>query len=280
MPGLLVPSYKQGYARYAHEVHPEARAMRESALGLWSHSLGVTGATLRDTSGRKEHAPIGAGTWGNGAMGSHITCADNGGVVGATALFRDEQPMTLFYLIRFNNFTSLNNLGGIGDSISSGSWHMRCHSGSNRRVAFAKDLAGGDIIVATATGLLTTGVWGLLTMTWDGGVSSDGVHLYWRGEETRAVFGAGGASKPATGSPTFSIMQNDTMGCNIAMFGFLDRVISVSENAILARDPDILVRKHRLQLPVSSGVAPAAAVGRMFKTSNIGNSLFDGVISA
>lgn len=56
MPGLILPSYKQGYARYMGEAR-----FPELWPGLQLHgdiSLGPTGETLRDTSGRHNHGTL------------------------------------------------------------------------------------------------------------------------------------------------------------------------------------------------------------------------------
>jgi len=50
---LHTPSWRQGFARYRHRsAHPE---LWDGLVGLWLPSLGPTGLTLRDLSGRGNH---------------------------------------------------------------------------------------------------------------------------------------------------------------------------------------------------------------------------------
>ena len=59
------PSYKQGYARYAHQsAYP---GLWRGLAGAWFPTLGVTGAALRDVGGRGNHGTLNNGpTWGLG----------------------------------------------------------------------------------------------------------------------------------------------------------------------------------------------------------------------
>ncbi len=56
MSGLILPSYKAGYAHYAGEaLFPE---LWKGLIGHWNPSLGSTGLALRDTSGKHSHGTL------------------------------------------------------------------------------------------------------------------------------------------------------------------------------------------------------------------------------
>ena len=56
IPRLATPSYKAGYARSAGEsAHPN---LWKGLAGAWVPAMGVTGGTLRDISGNKNHGTL------------------------------------------------------------------------------------------------------------------------------------------------------------------------------------------------------------------------------
>lgn len=56
MSNLIIPTYRQGFARYAAE--SEAPELWEGVVGAWLPFLGPTGSTLRDCSGLGRHGTL------------------------------------------------------------------------------------------------------------------------------------------------------------------------------------------------------------------------------
>ncbi len=208
------------------------------------------GDTLHDVSGHGNHIATDSAVWSDRSL----IIANGGASVGTSDISIDLQPMTLFYYLKFNAFTTNAGMGGIGSGFADGTWSLRVGSGSKRTIKFNKDGSGGDVVATTADFAIQAGVWGLLALTWDG-TMGDGARIHWQGEDITSASAAGGT--PRGSSAPFVFMRSPTAECNIATGCLLDIVVTPAEMLRFANDPDYLFRPRSTRLPVVGGAPPA-----------------------
>ncbi len=250
------PSYKQGYARYTHEVAPEARAMRESAVGLWYPSLGITGATLRDVSGHGSHGAVQNATWVKQWLNFDATVPSDRVFIGAPATMDALQEITLSMLVYFDADVGDYDLVVKG-SHGANQPFVLWYDATDKYQFLITDEGGEYSGVKTSATTPAIGVWQHLALTF----ANEQARMFIDGvEDGNSPWTLTGVDDIATGSNwwvgTSQSLSNFLKG-RITNLSIHNKGHSISEIRLLSEDPGILVRKHRRQLPVSSGVVPA-----------------------
>ncbi len=257
MPSLLIPSYKQGFARNAAEsANPN---LWKGLVGLWAPSLGPT-EKLRDWSPGKKNN----GTLTNMDPATDWVVSEMGWALdfnGATERVRREQavvtgyPFTLWALAKVTNDTAGHSAIFVGWSegtVNYASLALRGDVGGDPVRAFVHQ-HGGIAAVADTTIGYSANQWHTVAGTFTA-------------TEVAAYIDGRGKGTDVTNIPTPALWNRTEIGNlgditpvlplvgQVALAVVWDRVLTLSELQHLYRDPHALTR-----LRSQPNVVPAAA---------------------
>jgi hypothetical protein len=169
-------------------------------LAFWHLDEG-TGTTAHDSIGQID-GTLQAGasitpTWTTGHTGQAVTFAGDGDNIGLglPASMKDLPALTIDAWIRPTSVTYDGQSHCILDKgDTSAGWSVFTQLEQDGAFGFLSYFGGGNYLeIASAGGLLATGTWSHVAVTWDGSATPSGVHLYLDGAEVSYGF-----SQPAT----------------------------------------------------------------------------------
>ena len=273
LPGTVTdvrPSYGQGFARNAAEA--ENPGLRDGLVGLWALSLGPTGLTLFDVSGRRNHGTLTAmdpaTDWVTTKKGWALDFAGDDDYVTA--------PNIEDAIFAANAGTLV--LHARPDSLAVDQRAFGCYTGvlGNRQMYMRMDADGGG--ASWAGGISTDGLglgnigegavgasatdYQLIALTWNGSTLA----IYVDGELRDSVTGARNVNAGAAG---YRLGSLDTLGFfdgTIAYGLAYARALALSEIQQLYVDPDAMLRLRQEVFP--AGVADESSIS----TSSVSTS--------
>lgn len=142
---------------------------------------------------------------------------------------------TVSMWVKFNSLVSSGDMFEKLDGVNDYSWV----SLSNGSVRFYQAATTTFFICTTATGVITTGTWHHLAITWDGSVDSScsGVIFYKDGSPVSWITTAGTGTRPDDSSAVLHITEGDSpTTAQYSNMSIFDSVLSASSIAVLASD--------------------------------------------
>jgi len=236
------PSWAQGFARGRGEA--ENQHLWDGLVGAWSPSLGATGLTLHDVSGRGNDGTLVNGpTWTTGSLGTALDfdhTADQRVTV-------DGSNIELISGLTVACWASLDSAGDaygrFMDRVVTGQWSLYYNNNASYGLGFALATASGNVDrYDLGVQCVVYGEPFMVALTYDGVTAK----LYYNGDLVySSAIGLGGNLDASSANIEFGNRASDgARGIDGQIFqgGLWSRALSASEIAELYRDQDALIR--------------------------------------
>lgn len=248
------PSWKQGFARNAAQ---SAYPNRWKGLGgAWVPALGVTGGTLFDVSGRKNHGTLTDGpTWVATEKGWATAFNSSLNRITMPSSLPITYPQTLTMLMRRDGAIPSNGQAAEWESTSFDDW--RLYSTVNTNLKW--QLSDSDrTFVAGSDFTLTLGQWHMMTLVIPSSTTDAGI--YWDGNLHETLSPPNGTWRPEW----FKFIggndaANQQSNCTVAATLLHVRALALSEIADQYANP---LGMFQLRRRAQVGVAGAPVAGK------------------
>jgi hypothetical protein len=263
-----IPSYKQGFARYAAE--SQAPGLWKNLVGLWVPALGPTGVTLFDWSGYGNNGTLTlmdpATDWVVTEKGWAIDIIQEQKIQ-TGQLGISGKPMTVSGLFYCRSHSSQAYFLSVVDWFGGGAgtdWRLRWY-GVDTRFEFTKWCSGTDITVIWGAGTYSFDTWHHFALTYDGGILAAGVDLWIDGELKSKASSTDGTGTVDTSTADFVIGAHTVnFDVSIGPIAVYDCVLLPTKLYSLYTDPYAMLRPRRVTLGKAAAAAANAPTGHLY----------------
>jgi hypothetical protein len=280
---MVRPSYKSGFARGPDEsANP---GLWDGLVGLWMPTLGPTGLTLRDVSGRENHGTLTnmdpATDWVASPYGwalDFVRASDQDVRVAHDASLVGMGQLTLAAWVWSRSTFTSGDEYSIFDKWDSGQIAYLVRGDTTNEFEFFTDTTSGTVGGGHSDLVIDDQTWHLIVCTYDGTTMraySDGV----ASATTRAQTGTISATTSSLSLGGQLAAASDFWWGQLALAAIWSRALFAREIVMMSADPHAIVRRRRR---VVVSVPAAAAAGDLLNLppnlmGNIGHRLAGGM---